>query len=626
MQTAPFRSAGRLLALLIVLPFAVACQTIDAPYMRAHYTKREVMIPMRDGVRLFTSIYVPKDASRKHPILLRRTPYSCAPYGADAYSAEPGVSNKYFAQRNYILVTQDVRGRFMSEGEFEDVRPYRPIKRDSTEIDETTDTYDTVDWLVKHVEGNNGNVGISGISYPGFYTWMGTIDAHPAVKATSPQAPVSEWMGGDDWFHNGAFLLPHAFDFLSNFGWPRPQPLERYPGHFQHTTPDGYQFYLSMGAIPNFNATYLHDSVALWNDITRHGTWDSFWEQRSVLRHLTNIRPAVLVVGGWYDTENLFGALHSYGTANAENANNRISLVMGPWPHGWWEIAGLDSLGDIKFGSVTTQYFIDSLEGPFFEHYLNGGPDPNLPEASVFLTGTDEWRGLAAWPPPNAVPERLSLQAHGRLSFEPSSGNDSPFDEYTSDPAAPVPYTAHITNWYDGAFMNEDQRFASRRPDVLTYETDVLNHDVTIAGPIGVNLSASTSGTDCDWIVKVIDVFPDTLSWKPGPRGTPLAGYQMLVRGDVLRGKFRNGTAHPEPVEPGAVTSFRFGLQDVFHTFRTGHRITVQVQSTWFPMIDRNPGVFEDIFHAKDLDFRKTTQRVYHTAEHPSTVTVNVLR
>jgi hypothetical protein len=552
-----------------------------------------------------------------------RTPYSCAPYGENNFPTHIGEQDYYYLQRGYIRVVQDVRGRYMSEGTYEDVRPYIADKKSKKDIDETSDTYDTVDWLIKNIRGNNGNVGIKGISYPGFYSWMGTIDAHPAVKATSPQAPVSQWMGGDDWFHNGAFLESHAFSFYANFGWPRTGPTKHYPSHFQFDTPDGYQFFLQLGALKNANKRFLHDSVDMWNTLMSHGTWDKFWQARSILPHLKNLKPATLVVGGWFDTENLYGALHSYATAEHDNTGNSNSLVIGPWAHGWWQAHNLDSLGAIKFNSNLTQFYTYNVEGPFFEHYLNNRPDPKLPEAVMFLTGTNQWKPLESWPPKNVESKSLYFGEGGSLSFEKTTNTRNEYDEYISDPAKPVPYTAETTQWYNASFMDEDQRFAARRPDVLVYQTAVLDTDITIAGPISVNLVASTSGTDCDWIVKVIDMFPDTLQSPPGSKGTPLGGYEMLVRGDVLRGKFRNSLSNPVPFVGNEPTEVNFVLQDAFHSFLRGHRIMVQVQSTWFPMIDRNPGKFMNIYEAKDSDFQKTTQRVYHSAKYSSSIKVN---
>jgi putative CocE/NonD family hydrolase len=597
-------------------------QIVDSTFLKENYTKQEVMIPMRDGIRLFTTIYAPKDTTRLHPILLTRTPYSCAPYGEEVFPKHINMQDAYYYERRYIRVFQDVRGRYMSEGTFEDVRPYIEHKKSNKDIDESSDTYDTVDWLVRHVEGNNGNVGIKGISYPGFYTWMGAIDAHPAVKAVSPQAPVSEWMGGDDWFHNGAFLESHAFSFYAWFGWPRTGPTEHYASHFHFNTPDGYDFFLKLGALRNANLRFFHDSVPMWNTLLKHGTWDQFWSRRSILPHLKNIKPAVLVVGGWFDTENLFGTLHSYEAAVRDNPKNNICLAIGPWAHGWWTRSNLDSLGAVNFDVNTTRFYTYEVEGPFLDYYLRGRQSPQLSETMLFITGLDQFRLVDQWPPKRTDPLYLYLGDDGRLTSEKPAGSRMKYDQYISDPEKPAPYTAQITQWYNPAFMDEDQRFAARRPDVLVYQTAVLDSDITIAGPIDVHLVGSTSGTDCDWVVKVIDVFPDTLH---GPAWTqpPLGGYEMLVRGDVLRGKFRKSLSHPIPFVPNRPTDIDFSLQDVFHMFRQGHRIMVQIQSSWFPMIDRNPGKFLDIYTAKDSDFKKTTQRVYHSAQHRSWIKVN---
>jgi uncharacterized protein len=594
------------------------------------YAKLEAMIPMRDGVRLYTAIYYPRDTTQRHPILMMRTPYSSGPYGADTL---PGLFRSYptiptfrdYLRERYILVYQDVRGRYMSEGTFMDVRPVVE-HRTRRDIDETTDTYDTVEWLIHNVPGNNGRVGVRGTSYPGFYASMAAIDAHPAVKAVSPQAPVTEWMGGDDFMHHGALLLSHAFDFYWGFGWPRPQPTrnDRHPVNFG--TPDGYQFFMRLGPLANANRMFLHDSVAFWDSIAAHPTWDRFWDVRSARPHLRNLRPAVLWVGGWFDTENLWGALNAYAAAEAQSPGATNRLVMGPWRHGQWNAPGGDSLGAVGWGSRTADFFSDSIEAPFFDHYLLDSMPALRPfEAAVFNTGVNVWRFLDAWPPRNAHDRNLYLERDGGLSFAPPRLRGRLFDEYVSDPAKPVPYTNAITHWYQGGFMVEDQRFAARRPDVLVYQTPVLDSALTVAGPIDVDFRVSTSGTDCDWIVKVIDVFPDAGAGTDPRNPNTMAGYEMLVRGDVLRGKFRNSMSRPQPFVPNAVTPIRYRMNDVFHTFLPGHRIMVQVQSTWFPMIDRNPGRFMDIWKATDADFRKTTQRVFRSADYPSHVVLPVL-
>jgi hypothetical protein len=620
------------LALLLAAPVALAQAPAALPPIdtRALYTKQEVMIPMRDGVRLFTSIYVPKDTARLHPFVMTRSPYSSGPYGADRYRSYADVGQvAAYIHAGYILVYQDVRGAFMSEGVFEDVRPYIEHKTSNRDVDESSDTYDSVEWLIHNVRGNNGRVGVRGTSYPGFYSSMAAIDAHPAVKVVSPQAPVTEWMGGDDFMHNGALLLPHAFDFFAGFGRARPQPRTEFSRGINHVTPDGYEFFLHrLGALSNVNPRFYHDSIAFWDSIVAHPTWDAFWQARSARPHLKNLKPAMLWVGGWFDTENLWGALHAYAAAEANSPGAVNRLVMGPWSHGQWNGGRADSLGAVGWGSMTAQFYTDSIEVPFFNYYLLGdsaAPAPRNFEAAVFETGTNTWRFLDAWPPRNTSPQDLYLRADGELALTPPAERGRVYDEYVSDPARPVPYTNAITHWYQGGFMVEDQRFASRRPDVLVYQSAPLDAPMTVAGPIDVTFTVSTSGTDSDWIVKVIDVFPDS-----GDGATPRArnatgGYQMLVRGDVLRGKFRNSMSRPAPFVPGAPTPIRFQMNDVYHTFRPGHRVMVQVQSTWFPMIDRNPGRFMDIYHATDADFHRTTQRVFRSATYPSHLVVQVL-
>lgn len=599
----------------------------DADFIRNNYDKYEYQIAMRDGIKLFTSVYVPKDKSKTYPILLKRTPYSIRPYGEDQYIRFPDNVRKLYFKDGYIMVYQDVRGRYMSEGSFVNVRPYIKNKKSNKDIDETTDTYDTVDWLVKNIPNNNGRVGVSGISYPGFYSSMAAIDAHPAIKAVSPQAPVSKWMAGDDFFHNGAFLISHAFNFYSAFGQPRPQPKKEPDIRFKHGTKDGYKFFLELGALPNAETKYMKGKVAFWQQIMKHGQWDDFWAERNILQHLRDIKPAMLVVGGWYDTENLFGALHTYAAIENNNPNTDNRLVMGPWFHGQWAGNDGQSLGAVNFGSKTSEYYIDQIEVPFFSYHLKGQGKLDIAEATMFETGRNRWHSLDSWPPKTGEQKKLFLQSGGGLSFDSQDKTTSEYDEYISDPNNPVPYTAKVSNWYDRSFMVEDQRFADRRPDVLVYQTEILTEDITIAGKITNALYVSTSGTDSDWIVKLIDVFPDTMrNWKYNRNLVQLGGYEMLVRGDVLRGKFRNSLAKPEPFTPNKTTKIQFNLEDVFHTFKKGHRIMVQIQSSWFPFIDRNPQKFVNIYEAKEGDFQKATQRVYRSPEYASHLLVTVLK
>ena len=630
---------ARALFALLLLPAAARAQAQEIPTdYTPLYTKREVMIPMRDGVRLFTAVFAPRDTVHRHPILMMRTPYSSGPYGADRFPGffrNPNIpAFRSYLHAGYIFVFQDVRGRFMSEGEYVNVRPYVEHKGSDRDVDETSDTYDTVEWLIHNVPGNNGRVGVRGTSYPGFYSSMAAIDAHPAVKAVSPQAPVTEWMGGDDFFHGGALLLPHAFDFFSGFGRPRPQPTTEFSGRIDHGTPDGYEFFLErLGPLANANPRFFHDSIAFWDTLAMHPKWDTFWQARTARPWLRNLRPAMLWVGGWFDTENLWGALNAYAAAERQSPGAVNRLVMGPWSHGQWNGVRGDSLGKVGWGSLTAVFFNDSIEAPFFNRYLlDSAPPPHAAEASVFETGTNTWRFLDTWPPRNTTPTSFYLRAGGLLSPQAPADGGAAYDEYVSDPMRPVPYTDAITHWYDAGFMVEDQRFASRRPDVLVYRTAPLEQDLTIAGPIEVEFTVATSGTDQDFVVKLIDVFPsdyrgDAESPSEGRRiNNQMGGYQMLVRGDVLRGKFRNSMSDPQPFEPNTPTALRFTLNDAYHTFRAGHRIMVQVQSTWFPMIDRNPGRFMDIWHATDADFQRTTQRVYRSGAQASSIVLPVLR
>jgi hypothetical protein len=594
--------------------------------VKAGYTKYEYRIPMRDGKRLFTAVYAPKDQSQRYPILLTRTPYSVQPYGVDQYRGDLGPS-PLEGKAGYIFAYQDVRGRWMSEGDFVDMRPYLPAKKGPAEVDESSDTWDTIQWLIEHVENHNGKAGMWGISYPGFYASMGMIDAHPALKAVSPQAPLADWFVGDDWHHHGALMLPHAFNFMAVFGRPRPQPVKKLHVGFDHGTPDGYQFFLQMGPLANADARFFKSDVPFWSEVMRHGVYDDFWKARDVRPHLKNVRPAVMTVGGWFDAEDLFGALETYKHVQAGSRGEQNLLVMGPWSHGGWSGGEGQSLGPVSFSVKTSDFFRESIELPFFEFYLKDKGPFQHPKAWVFQTGANRWRQFTAWPPKETRSKVIYLRAGGRLAFDPpADAKADAYDEYVSDPAKPVPFLNKIAIGMSPEYMVEDQRFAATRPDVLVYQTAVLEEDLTVAGPIQAELHVATSGTDADWIVKLIDVYPDDYP-DPGnnPSGLRMGGYQQLVRGDVMRGKFRNSFEKPEPFSPGQPTPVRFTLQDVCHTFRPGHRLMVQVQSTWFPLIDRNPQTFVDIYTAKESDFRKAVQRVYRSVDCASRITVSLL-
>jgi len=593
-------------------------------YVKAHYTKYEYRIPMRDGKKLFTAVYVPKDASQKYPIMFDRTPYSVRPYGVDEYKADLGPS-PLFGKEGYIFAYQDVRGRWMSEGEIVNMRPHLAVKKGPDDIDESTDTYDTIDWLIKNVRNHNGTVGMWGISYPGFYTAAGMIDAHPALKASSPQAPIVDWFVGDDWHHNGALFLPHNFNFMANFGRPRPQPTKKFNFVFDHETPDGYDFFLRLGPLANADVRYFNKQVEFWNEALAHETYDEFWKSRNLRPHLKNIKPAVMTVGGWFDAENLFGALEVYKNVEANSKGTVNTLVMGPWRHGGWNSNDGDTLGHVNFNAKTSLFYREKIELPFFEYHLKGKGDGKPTEAWAFETGTNVWRQYDAWPPPNTRQRSLYLHAGGRLGFNPPQDTGDA-DEYISDPNKPVPYIDKTSVRMEAEYMVADQRSQGRRTDVLVYQTDVLTEDVTIVGPLKAELHVSTSGTDSDWIVKLIDVYPDDYpDPNPNPTGVRMGGFQQLVRGDVMRGKFRNSFENPEPFTPDKPTPVNFTLPDTYHTFRPGHRIMIQVQSSWFPLVDRNPQTFVNIPNATKSDFRKATQRVHRSKDMPSRIAVGVL-
>jgi putative CocE/NonD family hydrolase len=594
----------------------------DSLYVRQHYVKREVSVPVRDGVRLFTAIYSPLDTSATYPILMLRTPYGVGPYGADRYRTSLGPSSAALRE-GFIFVYQDVRGAMMSEGEYVNVRPSVRVKKGFRDVDESTDAYDTIDWLLTHVSGNNGKVGMWGVSYPGFYAAAALIDAHPALKAVSPQAPVADWFAGDDFHHNGAFFLMDAFGFFSGFGLPRPAPTATPARGMEIPMPDPYRFFLSLGTLRNADAKYFKGGIPVWKEFMSHGRFDEFWKSRSLPRQFRKVTPAVMTVGGLFDAEDLYGPLAIYQAIEARSPGSDNTLVMGPWSHGGWEGSTGESLGVIKFGSKTSIAFQEEVELPFFAHHLKGKPEPRRAEARVFQTGTNRWREYDRWPPREAREMSLFFEPGGGLTAEPRNQKMG-YDEYLSDPARPVPYTARIRPWRGEEAMVEDQRFASERPDVLSYETGPLKETVTIAGPITAELYVSTTGTDADIVVKVIDVFPDTTS-DPQPDGVTMGGYQMLVRAEVMRGKFRNSLERPEPFVPGKVTRVRFALRDVNHAFLPGHAMMVQVQSSWFPLVDRNPQTFVDIYNAKASDFVKARHRIYYGRGAASRIVVRKL-
>ncbi|ARS34173.1 CocE/NonD family hydrolase [Pontibacter actiniarum] len=598
----------------------------DSLYIRQHYEKATFQIPMRDGKKLFTVVYSPKDKSKKYPILMNRTPYSVAPYG-DGMKTSLGPSSTLMRD-GYIFVYQDVRGTFMSEGEFVNMTPHIEKKKGKKDIDESSDTYDTVDWLVKKLDNDNGRVGQWGISYPGFYTAAGLMSNHPALKAVSPQAPIADWFW-DDFHHNGAFFLPHAFNFLSVFGLPRPELTTDWNERFQHGTPDGYEFFMRMGPLKNANAKYLKDSVAFWNEMMAHPNYDAFWQKRNLLPHLKNLKgTAVMTVGGWYDAEDLYGPLKIYQAIEKNNPKLTNMIVMGPWVHGGWARTDGSSIGNVHFGQKNSPWYQQEVEARFFNHYLkNDAKQPvKLPEAIMFEGGNNQWREFEVWPPKQAQDRTLYFHENGKLSFEAPEAGEVQASEFISDPAKPVPFTEEVAIGMTREYMTDDQRFASRRPDVLAFQTDVLTEDITLAGAILAQLKVATSGSDADWVVKLIDVYPDTAQANPHQPDKPMGGYQAMVRSEVFRGRFRNSFEKPEPFTPNQVTPVNVELQDVLYTFKKGHRLMVQIQSTWFPLVDRNPQKYvPNIYEANEEDFIKATHKVYHTPQQPTNLKVKVL-
>ena len=606
----------KLLLLIIISCGSIIAkaENADSSWFANNYTKKEMYISMRDGVKLFTSFYIPNDQSEKHPFLLTRTPYSCAPYGEDKYSS---VWNSYkiaYLKEHYIIVTQDVRGRYMSEGIFEDVRPFNKNKK-GKEIDEASDTYDAVDWMIKNITNNNGNVGVMGTSYPGFYSTEAALSGHPAVKAVSPQAPVTDWFIGDDFHHNGAFFQMDAFSFYPTFGKPHPVPTQNYGSGFSTPVKDGYEFYLRTGSLKNMSKM-IGDSIKFWHEMMEHPNYDSWWQARNARVGLYNVKPAMLWVGGLFDAEDCWGAWNSYKATEKQSPQTNNKIVMGPWYHGQWSREG-SYLGNVQFESNTSDYFQKNIEVPFFQYHLKAkGSVEEIAEANIFFTGENQWRKLNAWPASGVTNQKLFIDKNAKLNFTVASNVNPAFYEYVSDPAKPVPYTEDVHNRRTREYMTDDQRFAARRTDVLTFKMDELKEDLTLAGPVMANILTSISTTDADFVVKLIDVFPDDFVYKTGSKGNnenySMGGYQMLVRGEIMRGKYRNSFSIPAAFVPSQRTMVKFELPDVAHTFKKGHRLMIQVQSSWFPLADRNPQQFLNIYKADESNFIKSTIKIYN--------------
>lgn len=620
-----------LFSIVCLLGHSSTAQNADSTWFVNNYTKKEVYIPMRDGVKLFTSFYIPKDQAEKHPFIITRTPYSCAPYGENKFVPVWGSYKMAYLKENYILVLQDVRGRYMSEGVFEDVRPFLKDKK-GKQIDEASDTYDALDWMVKNIPGNNGKAGVFGTSYPGFYSTEAALSGHPALKAVSPQAPVTDWFIGDDFHHKGAFFAMDGFSFYPTFGKPHPKPTQDYGDGFESSTRDNYKFYLEAGALKNL-ARMIGDSIKFWHEMYQHPDYDSWWQARNARVGLYNVKPAMLWVGGLFDAEDCWGAWNSYKAAEKQSPGTNNRIVMGPWYHGQWSREG-SYLGNVRFESNTSAYYQQNIELPFFNYYLKEkGTAPNIAEATIFFTGENKWRQLTEWPSKAVTEKAMYLTDAGGLEITGTkplqNSTSSTFKEYISDPSKPVPYTEDVHEERTREYMTDDQRFASRRPDVLTFEMSELKEDLTIAGPVIANLLTSISGTDADFVVKLIDEFPQDFKYNDSTRSNgkdyPMWGYQMLVRGEIMRGKYRKSFEKPEAFTPGEATMVSFELPDVAHTFKKGHHIMIQIQSTWFPLADRNPQKFTNIYTANDSDFEKATIRIY-TGMNGSYISLPILK
>ncbi len=590
------------------------------------YKKEVYMIPMRDGIKLYTVVYSPNIPNMgRFPVLINRTPYGVGPYEEGKKKPSLGPS-QYLMEDGYIFVYQDVRGKMMSEGEFVEMRPYIPKKTSKKQIDESTDAYDTVEWLTKNLKNHNGNFGFWGISYPGFYASMALLDAHKNVKAVSPQAPVTDWFIGDDFHRNGAFWLPHFFNFETWFGLPRPNPISQFQRGYDFGTRDGYNFYLRYSSLADLDAKTTKGSVPFIQEFMNHPVYDSWWQARNSRQHFNNVKPASLVVGGWFDAENCFGALELYKSIEEKNLKNKNYLCMGPWYHGQWARDSGRTLGDMDFASATADFYRREIEYPFFTHYLKEKGVLSMPEAWVFETGTNQWKNMAVFPPKEGKERSVFMAPGGRLELD-KAPIATGFTEYIADPERPVPYTRDFSVGMVKEYMVEDQRFAATRPDVAVFETEPFKEEVTFSGPIEVELFISTTGTDADYVVKVIDVFPDSAKGNAVQnKRVPMGGYQMLLRGDAFRAKFRKSFEAPEPLIPNEVTPIKFTLNATNHTFKKGHKMMIQVQGHWFPLVDRNPQTFTDIYRAQKSDFKKATHKIHFGGNTASKLNWRVIR
>ena len=582
------------------------------------YSRQEVMIPMRDGIKLHTIIFTPKESSDKLPFLMLRTPY-----GVNRYPSPERIAYvKDMAEDGYIFVYQDIRGRYLSEGKYAMMRFSRD-KKDQKSIDEASDTYDTIDWLLKNIPNNNGKVGMYGVSYDGWTTIIAAADPHPALVAVSEQATPSDMFMNDDLHHNGAFRLSYAFEYAFM------EEISKTDSLYQFGNYDTYDWYLKLGPLSNLNNKYIHAKLPSWNDFTKHPNYDAYWKEEALTSRLDHPRLAIQHVSGWWDQEDMVGPQDAYRALEKHDTNHQNFIVLGPWRHGGWGGGEGKSLGNIKFDDqATATYFRKEIQAKWFAWYLKGKGDGKFAEAISFQTGSNKWMNYSAWPPKEATIKNIYFHPGGKLSFQaPAAAEANPFTSYVSDPAKPVPYRARPieetygpnSRWY--TWLTDDQRFVDGRPDVLTFQTDTLTHDVTITGNVAAKLFAATTGTDADWVVKLIDVYPQEYK-----KELKMSGYELMIADDVFRGRFRNSFSKPEPMTPGKVEQYTIDLHGADHVFKKGHRIMVQVQSTWFPIIDRNPQKYvPNIFEASAGDYQKATQSIYHTAKFASCIALPVV-
>jgi len=607
------------LSLLLTLPAAAQENNFNS----SDYEKSRYDIEMRDGVKLHTIVYAPKVDTSEFPILIRRTPYSCRPYD-DNVVPEQIISNPYMQKEGFIIVCQDVRGRWMSEGDYTTMTPNRA---DEQKIDESSDTYDTIEWLLNNIPNNNGKVGQWGISYPGFYTTAALPDAHPSMAASSPQAPIADFFF-DDFHHNGAYTLGYWY-VTPLFGIQHEGPTDTSWYDFPDTfTQDAYLFYKDLTPLSNADDYFGEDNF-FWQELVNHPNYDEFWQSRNILPHLNNITHPVMTVGGWFDAEDLYGPLNTYKTIEENNPGIQNTIVMGPWSHGQWASSNPHQrVGDIYFGKGISEFYKKEIEYPFFMKYLKEAEMDAPPEAYMYDTGLGEWSTFDQWPPAHSEKNTWYFQDDGSLTTEIPNETSGRFTEYVSDISNPVPYTEEKELVFiPRDYMTSDQRFAARRPDVITFETEVLEEDITLAGDIVTNLYVSTTGTASDFFVKLVDVYPPSVSeTEHTPEGVELDNYHQLVRSEAMRGRFRESFEVPMPFEPNEITPIEFPLQDVYHTFKKGHKIQVQIQSTWFPLFDLNPQNYvPNIFKAEKEDFINATKRIYHSPDYPSTIGVKIL-